>query len=120
MIPQMPPFKSKLEPLMESHEGEKSQSSNEVDPPQIVPNLEEDLSRQPSGDSETKSFVEPETIPSLDKELATQLWEEVREKLKTKEDNKKPPLSIIAHFEDGYELQDDDLLSNQDGEKSIG
>ena len=102
---------------MESHEGEKSQSStNKVDPPQIVLDLEEDLSGQPSGDLGTKSFVKPKTIPSLDKELATQLWEEVREKLKIKDEDEKPPLSIIAHFEDGYELQDN-ILSNQNKDK---
>ena len=75
---------------------------------------------QPSGDLGTKGFVEPESIPSLDEELATQLWKEVWEKLKSKEEDEKSPLSIIAHLEDGYELQMDDLLSNQDGEKSIG
>ena len=36
MIPQIPPFRSKLEPVLEKPKGEKSQSSNEVDPPQIV------------------------------------------------------------------------------------
>ena len=34
--------------------------------------------------------------------------------------DEKPPLSIIARLEDGHELQDDDFLSNQDGEKYIG
>ena len=36
MIPQLPPFKSKLEPVLENQEGEKSQSSIKVDPPQII------------------------------------------------------------------------------------
>ena len=120
MIPQMPPFKSELEPILESHESEKSQSSNKVDPTQVGPNLEEYLSGQPSGDLSAKIFIEPKLIQSLDEYLATQLWEEVREKLKSKEVDEKPPLSIIAHLEDKYELKDDDLLSNQDGEKSIG
>ena len=104
MIPQIPPFRSKLEPILESCEGEKSQSSNEVDPPQIVPDFEDNLSGLPSGVSRTKSFVQPKIIPSLDKELATQLWEEIREKLQTKDEEEKLPLSIIAHTEVGYEL----------------
>ena len=33
MIPQMPPFRSELEPVLEGREGEKSNSSNEMDPP---------------------------------------------------------------------------------------
>ena len=119
MIPQMPPFRSKLEPILESREGEKSQSSSEVDPPQIVLDLEEGLSRLPCNDSGIKSFIQPKTIPSLDKELATRLWEEVREKLKTKDEDEKPPLSIIAHTEVGYELQDD-ILSSQNEDKSDG
>ena len=52
--------------------------------------------------------------------MAFHLWEEEREKLKNKEKKEKPPLSTVAHFEDGYELQDNDLLSNQDGEKLVG
>ena len=79
---------------------------------------------QPSGDLGANSSVEPQFIPSLDEDLATQLWKEVREKLKSKEVDEKPPLSIVshleAHLEDRYELQDNDLISNQDGEKSIG
>ena len=71
MIPQMPPFRSELELVLESHEGEKSQSSNEVDPPQIVPNLEEDLLRLPCNDLGMKSFIEPKTISFLDEKLAT-------------------------------------------------
>ena len=71
MIPQMPPFNLDVEAVLESHEGKKAQSSNEVDTPQIVTDLEEDLSEQLCGDLGTKSFVEPKTIPHLDKELAT-------------------------------------------------
>ena len=115
----MPPFRSKLEPVLESHEGEKSQSSNKVDPPQIAPYLEQGLLGLPCIDSRTKSFIQPKTIPSLDKELATQLWEEEQEKLKTKDEEEKPPLSIIAHTEVGYELQDD-ILSSQDDKMSDG
>ena len=81
----MPPFKLELEPVLESHEGEKSQSSNEVDSPQIVLDLEEDLLGLPCNDLGTKSFIALDTIPSLDEELATKLWEEVHEKLKAKD-----------------------------------
>ena len=37
MIPQLPPFKTKLDPVLESKEGEKPLSSNEVEPPLMVP-----------------------------------------------------------------------------------
>ena len=37
-----------------------------------------------------------ESIPSLDEELATQLREEVREKLKGKTEEDKPPMTSIA------------------------
>ena len=82
MIPQLPPFKTELEPVRESKEEEKPNPLNEVDPPLMVPNSKLELSGLPSGESEEKSFIQLETIPSLDKELATQLWEEVQEKLK--------------------------------------
>ena len=41
-----------------------------------------------------------ESIPSLDEELATQLWEEVQEKLKGQTEEDKPPIASIAHTED--------------------
>ena len=85
----------------------------------MVPNSKEDLSGLPSNESRARSFIQPETIPSLDEELATQLWEKVREKLKAKDEDEKPPLSIITHAEDGYELQDD-ILSRQNQDKSNG
>ena len=66
-------------------------------------------------DSEGESSVIPgqttrderngsESIPSLDEELATQLWEEVREKLKGKTADGKPPLTSIAQTDktDGH------------------
>ena len=113
---QMPPFKSKLE----SHESENSQSPNNDDLSQVALASKDELFGQPRGYLGTKGFVEHESIPSLDEDLATQLWEEVREKLKSKEVEEKPPLSIVAHLQDRYELQDNDLLSNQGGEKSEG
>ena len=85
----------------------------------MVPNFEEDLSRLPSEELGAKSFIQPKTIPSLDEELATQLWEEVRKKLKAKDEDKKPPLSVIAHTKVGYELHDD-ILSRQNKDKSDG
>ena len=78
-----------------------------------------ELSGLPSGESEEKSFIQPKTIPSLDEELATQLWEEVREKMKAKDEDKRPPFSIVAYIEDGYELQDD-ILSRHDEDKTDG
>ena len=51
--------------------------------------------------------------------MATQLWEEVRKKLKAKDEDKRPPLSIVAHIEDGYELQDD-ILSRHEKDKTDG
>ena len=65
MILQLPPFKSGLEPALESKEGEKPHSSNEVDPPLMVPDSKEELSGLPSNKSGTKSFFQPKTIPSL-------------------------------------------------------
>ena len=87
----MPPFNLELEPVLESHESENSQSPNNDDPPQVILDSKDELFGQPSGDLGTKGFVEPKTIPYLDEELATQLWEEVREQLKSKEEEKKPP-----------------------------
>ena len=92
----MPPFKSELKP------GEKPHSSMEVDPPLMVPDPKEDLLELLCHDLGTKSLFQPKTIASLDEELATQLWEEVRgEKLKTKDVEENPPLSIITHTEVG-------------------
>ena len=47
-----------------------------------------------------------ESIPSLDEELATQLWEEVREKLKSKTEEDKPPIASIAQSENFNEHLD--------------
>ena len=43
----------------------------------------------------------------------------MREKLKAKDEDEKPPLSVIAHTEVGYELHDD-ILSRQNEDKSNG
>ena len=48
-----------------------------------------------------------ESIPSLDEDLATQLWEEVREKLKGKTEEDKPPIASVAHSENTNEHLDE-------------
>ena len=65
----------------------------------MVPDSED----RSSGSSKQIMINEPnvsESIPSLDEELATQLWEEVREKLKGKTEEDKPPIASIAQTED--------------------
>ena len=55
-----------------------------------------------------------ESIPSLDEDLATQLWEEVREKLRGKTEEDKPPIASVAHTEDANEHLDESPSVNGD------
>lgn len=48
---------------------------NKNDQIQIVPNSEEELLKDTSRDSSIEVIQESESIPSLDEDLATQLWE---------------------------------------------
>ena len=103
LVHRLPPFHSNLEPIIEV--------------PVTVEQPEPELRESPFGvpDSEEGGSVnvrqntrigpnESESIPSLDEELATQLWEEVREKLKGKTADGKPPLTSIAQTDktDGH------------------
>lgn len=92
---------------------------NKNDQIQIVPNSEEELLKDTSRDSSIEVIQESESIPSLDEDLATQLWEEVREKLKGKSDDGKPPLSAIAPSSDWNDIDDLELTPNSDWEREF-
>ncbi|MCO5546849.1 hypothetical protein L7F22_000286 [Adiantum nelumboides] len=94
-VHKLPPFKANLEPIIESHESEEvrsKQGSGSV----LVPDFEKGIVREICHELGPEDPMKQDFLPSLDENLATQLWEEVREKLTTKGDEKKPPLSAIA------------------------
>ncbi len=111
MIHKLPPFMTKLEPIKEKSENDDLEPNDE-DQFGISPDSEEELLKEPEGN------MEPESIPSLDENLATQLWEEVREKLKSKDKNGKSPLSTIALSREWNDKDDERLSPNSDWERS--
>ncbi|MDM1593481.1 hypothetical protein, partial [Escherichia coli] len=118
MVYKLPPFKATLEPIEEKSE-HRSVELNKNDQVQIVPDSEEEWLKDTSLAPSTKDIQESEAIPSLDEELATQLWEEVREKLKGKSEDEKPPFSAIAPSSDWDDKDDLELPPNSDWEGEV-
>ncbi|MCO5560559.1 hypothetical protein L7F22_014174 [Adiantum nelumboides] len=100
LVHKLPPFHNGLEPIIEENQIATEQPELELrEPPLMVPKFED----KSFGSAKRMTTSEPnvsQSIPSLDEELATQLWEEVREKLKGKTEDVKPPLTSIAHTKD--------------------
>ncbi|MCO5577322.1 hypothetical protein L7F22_031150 [Adiantum nelumboides] len=92
-VHRLPPFKANLEPIVDIHENERG-GSKQSSGPMVVPDSEDEMMQ--GLHQGPKDLIEQSFIPSLDETLATQLWEEVREKLTAKGDEDKPPLSAIA------------------------
>ena len=105
LVHKRPPFEINLEPISENRE--------EMELPELelreTPFMVRDSEDNSSG-SATKMIAEDlnvsESIPSLDEELATQLWEEVREKLKGKTEEDRPPIASIAQTDNLYKHLD--------------
>ena len=98
LVHRLPPFRNDLEPILENPVTIEQPEHELRETPLKVPDSEEGSSgnvRQITSDAPYGS----QSIPSLDEELATQLWEEVREKLKGKTKDGKPPLTSIAQTE---------------------
>ena len=95
LVHKRPPFRNELEPI--------SESQVELEHPELElngsPFMVQDSEDKSSGSAKKmmdKDLNVSESIPSLDEDLATQLWEEVREKLKGKTEDDKPPMNSIA------------------------
>ena len=99
LVQKLPSFHHTLEPIQED-QGIHEQPEFEIGKPTLmVPDSEEASLENPERDE----IDEPQrsvSIPSLDEELATQLWEEVREKLKGKTEESRPPITSIAPDDD--------------------
>ena len=103
LVQKLPPFHSNLEPILEDPVTMEQPELQLSEPPFMVPDSEGESSVNP-GQTTRDERNGSESIPSLDEELATQLWEEVREKLKGKIEVGKPPLTSIAQTDklDGH------------------
>lgn len=95
VIATLPPFKNSLEPINENQAMENVEDQQGL-LPQIIPDFEKGSLPRISLELNQEESHEHNCIPPLDKEFATHLWEEVREKLKDKYEQDKPPLSSIA------------------------
>ena len=95
LVHRLPPFRNDLEPISENQVDLEQPEPELSKPPFMVPDSED----KSSGSARQMTIEEPnvsESIPSFDEELATQLWEEVREKLKGKIEEDKPPMTSVA------------------------
>ncbi|MGJ2631344.1 hypothetical protein ACR8J5_22150, partial [Salmonella enterica subsp. enterica serovar Paratyphi A] len=98
LVHRLPPFHINLEPIIEDPRTMEQPELEPRESPLVVPDSEEGGSGN-ACQTTRNGPNESESIPSLDEELATQLWEEVREKLKGKTEGGKPPLTSIAQPE---------------------
>ncbi|MCO5546850.1 hypothetical protein L7F22_000287 [Adiantum nelumboides] len=90
-----PPFEPSLGPINENP-AQADIEDQQGNQPQIVLDSEDGNASEMNGDLNPRKLLDNETIPPLDGKWATQLWEEVREKMKSDDREAKPPLSSIA------------------------